>query len=82
MLLPGVFANKLYDIIQKSNAEPVSDVNQAIFDYCKQQEELIYNTIKNLQIIIPQGIIVVAGPAGGMTNPLPIVINLNDCLIS
>lgn len=81
MLSPGVFAQKLLSIIHKSNNKPVSNVEQAIQDYCINQENLIYETIKNIQITIPPGLVIVAGPAGAMTNPEPIVISLVDCLI-
>lgn len=82
MLIAKILADQLQQFIQNQNAQPQKDQNAAIQAFAQEQENLIYQAVKNLQITIPPGVIIVAGPSGAMTNATPIVLSLETCEFS
>jgi hypothetical protein len=74
MLIKGVISSSLISFLQGIKTVPQSDADAAIQQYAEELESLIYQAIKNADIIIPQGAVVIATSTGPAINPAPIVL--------
>lgn len=77
MLVKGQFKDLLKEIITVSNQTTIDKegVDNAIDTYTQKFEDLIYETIKSIEIIIPPGSIVVEGSPTTQTNVVQIILN-------
>lgn len=75
-LIPQKLALRLNDFINQKQNEQIDDeskVKQNQMEYCQLIEDLIYEAIRDMTIIIPSGGVIVAGSPTTQTNPSPIV---------
>lgn len=74
-LVAGVFAKSMKDFLNEQNGKVQEDKDKAIEAYANNLEKTIYDAIRNIEIVIPTGMIQVQGSPSAQSNIAPIVLN-------
>jgi len=74
MLTAGVVKTAIVAFLNSSNSSTQESKDAAIENFAQELENIIYNAIKNAQLTIPPGLVVVSGSPTTQTNAAPIVV--------
>jgi hypothetical protein len=72
MLIKGEISKQVFDFIKSNTEEINEDPEKAMSNFANMIENVIYDAIKNADIIVQPGILNIATPAGAGSNATPI----------
>lgn len=73
-LVKGKVKALLIAFSKEVNASPSKDQDDNIAKYAQKIEDAIYDSIKDITITIPPGMVITTCSVGGGSNPAPIVL--------